>query len=117
MPTFRNSDVKAFMGLIRLMAGLDQSFSEDESDYLEKIATEVGREVFWRHMEDSYKVELSADEVWELAKEITDPEIHEIIYGSLYELSIAGGIEPEEENLLDRLADMWKLQVTQVDEG
>jgi len=117
MPTFRNSDVKAFMGLIRLMAGLDKSFSEDESDYLEKIATEIGREVFWQHMEDSYKLELSEDEVWKLAGDITDPDIQEIIYGNLYELSIAGGIEPEEEDLLDRLAEMWKLQVTQVDEG
>lgn len=116
MPSFRNSDVKAFMGLIRLMAGLDQTFSPDEATYLDKIATEIGREAFWRHMEDSYKVELSADEVWALAEDIDDPDIQEIIYGNLYELSIAGGIEPAEANMLDRLSKLWQLQVTQVDE-
>lgn len=115
MPKFSSSDAKAYMGLIRLMAGLDRQFSEDEGDYLDRIAAEMGREEFWQHMQASYNSDISAEEVFALAGKIEDTDIHEIIYGNLYELSIAGGIEPAEADMLDRLAALWKLEVTQAE--
>ena len=113
MPKFSSSDVRAYMGLIRLMAGLDKQFSEDEGDYLDRIASEIGEERFWEHMQASYDADTSAEQIMALAGKIEDPEIHEVIYGNLYELSIAGGIEPAEEDLLDQLASLWNLQVEQ----
>lgn len=112
MVQFTTPQLRAFMGLIRLMIGLDKRFSADEASFLESIAEDLGPDEFWKHMEASYEEGLSADEVWELVAGIDDRDVQETIYGNLYELSIAGGIDQAESTLLDRLADQWNLEVT-----
>lgn len=115
MPKFSADDVRAYMGLIRLMIGLDKRFSPGEAEHLARLATEIGEDEFWEHMQRSYDSETSREDIWKLAAGIEDREVQETIYGNLYELSIAGGIDADEEHLLDELQQLWGLEVTQAD--
>ena len=109
-------DEKAvFAALVRLMVRLDMNFSDEEAGAIQKISNELGHKDFWALMEKSATADTSADDVLARAKSVERKEAQELIYGNLYELSVEGGIEPAEAELLDRLAAQWSLEISQQD--
>jgi len=111
-----DGEVRVLVALIRSLVGVDLQFSSEESGAVSGIADAVGEDRFWGAMQASYDQELGGDQVWKIVEAVTRQDGREEIYGTLYELSIAGGIDPGEGNLLDKLAKVWELEVSQVED-
>ena len=101
------------VGLARLMVRLDYQFSQEEAGALGHLIDELGDEQFWKLVEDSAGI--APDDLRERAAGITSEDAQEMIYGSLYEIAIAGSIDPSENDLLDWLEDTWGLEVSDIE--
>ena len=106
-------DKLTLVGLARLMVRLDHQFSQEEAGALGHLVDEFGDEQFWKLVEDSAGVEPGV--LRQRAAAISDEESQELIYGSLYELAIAGSIDPGENDLLDWLEETWGLEVSDIE--
>lgn len=99
------AELEALAGLVRVMIGLDQDVSEEESDHVSLIALEVGKESFWRHMQAARGVNLDA--ALALAKKVERQEGRETVFSMLERLAASDGFDPAEADLLDKLREMW----------
>ena len=100
-------ELDALVVLVRVMAGLDQDITPEESDQMGLIAMEVGEDSFWRHMQASSSKKLDLDGALALAGAVERPEGREAIFALLEGLASADGFEPDETRLLDKLRELW----------
>ena len=100
------------VGLARLMVRLDHEFTEEEAGALGHLIDEMGSDQFWKLIEEASGLE--DDAVRKAATEVSNEESQELIYGSLYEVAIAGSIEEGENELLDWLEETWGLEVQDI---
>ncbi len=101
----------ALATLIRVLVRADGEVSEDEREEIERIASEAGRDDFWKLLDAAAEVEDEDKSVAAQIERITSSDAQELIYGALYELSIADGSGEGENDLLDRLQQSWKLSI------
>ena len=109
------SEKDVFAALVRLAVRMDLNFSDEEAGAIQKISNEIGHKEFWALMEKSADLDEGPDEILERAKTVTRAEAHELIYGNLFELTLQGGIDTHEEDMLTRLTAIWNLEVEQQD--
>jgi hypothetical protein len=109
---FSHAEKLAFIGLARLMIRADNEMSEEEAQSLGHLAREIGEDEFWQLTEEAGATE--AAEIKRLAESISRVEAQEIIYGNLFELAQGGSILPDEAKLLDWLAEIWRLDISDV---
>ena len=109
------SDTEAILlaELVRLFVRSDGELTETERDQIDRIASRAG-ESFWKHMERAAESGAEPESILRQAEAITDTSIQELLYGNLYELSIADGSDSAENAILDRLAAAWKLDINEV---
>jgi len=100
------------VGLARLMVRLDHEFTEEEAGALAHLIDELGSDQFWKLIDESSALEDEA--IRKAAAEIEREEAQEMIYGSLYEVAIAGSIDEGENELLDWLEETWNLEVQDI---
>lgn len=96
--------------LVRLFVRSDGELSAIEREQIDRIAGKAG-ESFWKHMERAAESGVEPESILLQAEAITDTSIQELIYGNLYELSIADGSDSGENAILDRLAAAWNLDI------
>ncbi len=100
--------------LIRVMVRSDGSFSSSERAHLEGLSQDLGGEDFFKILEEVAELDESAEQIVSKASEIGDKDSHELIYGALYELSIIDGSDGGENDMLDKLAAGWNLEISDV---
>jgi len=105
-------ELEALVALIRIVVGLDEVFSEEESDAIGSIALEVGEEAFWPHMQASQQRELSLPAVIELAKAVERKEAREAIFISVQALASSDSTDRAEAGVLQRLQQLWNLDLS-----
>ncbi len=103
---------QALRSLVRVMVGVDGSYSPEETATLQRAASELGEEAFWELVSEPGQQELTMDLVKARAREVERPEVRETIYGMLFGLAAAGSIVGEEGRILDWLAATWDLEVS-----
>ena len=99
--------------LVRLFVRSDGELSAVEREQIDLIASRAG-ESFWKHMERAAESGAEPESILLQAEAITDTSTQELIYGNLYELSIADGSDSGENAILDRLAAAWKLDIKEM---
>ena len=102
---------QALRSLVRVMVGVDGSYSPEETATLQRAATELGKEEFWELVTGPGENELTLDLVKAQAGEVERPEVRETIYGILFGIAAAGSIVGDEARILDWLAESWNLAV------
>ena len=103
---------QALRSLVRVMVGVDGSYSPEETATLQTAAAELGKEEFWELVSGSGEQELTLDLVQERARKVERSEVRETIYGILFGIAAAGSIVSDEGRILDWLAEAWSLELT-----
>jgi hypothetical protein len=109
------SEKLALAGLLRLAVKLGHD-AEEEADRVAHIAAQLGPDQL-RALVDRAAEVIDDDETAFKAhmRAVTRPEAQELIYGTVYESAILGSLEPAERELLDWVAELWRLPVRDVD--
>jgi hypothetical protein len=92
----------------------DGSFSDAEGAQLESLSQELGDADLFKILEEVSQLDESSDDILKKALETGDKDSHELIYGALYELSIIDGSDGSENEVLDKLATGWNLEISNV---
>ncbi|MCP4444163.1 MAG: hypothetical protein GY811_02295 [Myxococcales bacterium] len=105
------SEKEALAKLIRLMARSDGDLSAEERTKIDSIAIDAGSDSFWKLLDAAAASEDSQETILEQIASIGTSDCHEIIYGALYELSIAEAGGEGENELLEQIATGWNLSI------
>lgn len=100
--------------LIRLLVRTDGEISGSERDQVERIATDSKKENFWELIDAAAVSSQDEASILEEAAMVGSKDAQELIYGSLYELSIVDASGDGENELLVKLAALWELVITDV---
>lgn len=105
----------ALIALAREIVSLDGRIPDSERAALDELAAELGPERFDALLERSERLAGTEEEFEELVAAVEEPAAREAIYGALFDLASAGSIPPAELELLDWLAEVWELEVADVE--
>jgi len=109
-----DSEKQLLAQLIRVVVRSDGSFSDAEREHLDGLAALLGGDAFFTLISEVAQLEEDTDAIVSKAAGIGQKDAHELIYGALYELSIVDGTDGGENELLDKLAKGWELQISDV---
>lgn len=101
--------------LVRLLVRSDGELSDAEREQIEKVAEKAGADEFWKHLNQASESEDEYEAILKTSESIKAKDAQEMIYGTLYELSIQDGTDGSENDLLDRLAIIWNLKIEDVE--
>ncbi len=99
----------ALIGWSKLIIRADKEFSDEEADELNKLAQEMGSEVFKETVKEAGERLNSVDDLKKLAESITSQEARELIFSALYDIAVPGTIVEEEAKVLQWLANAWNV--------
>ena len=108
------SEKQLLAQLIRVTVRSDGSFTDAERGHLDGLAEVMGGEAFFTLLEEVAELNEDVGQIVAKAAEVGDKDSHEMIYGALYELSIIDGTDEGENELLDKLAATWNLEISDV---
>ena len=100
--------------LIRLLVRADGEISGSERAQVDRIATDSGKDNFWELIDAAAASPQDEAAILKQAEMVASKDAKELIYGSLYELSIVDASGDGENELLVRLAALWELVITDV---
>ena len=106
--------------LVYLMVRADREFSAAEHEYVESLDGKIGNSDFWSMLEEAGQAEDNAEAIMKDAIDVGNEDARDLIYGTLYELSVVDGASSRENELLERLATGWELSIRDLgddDEG
>jgi len=109
-----DSEKRILVNLVRLLVRSDGALTGAEREQIEHIAQESGDDTFWKLMDASAASADDAETILGQAEGVEDKDAQEMIYGTLYELSLQDGTDSGENDVLDRLAAAWELKITDV---
>ncbi len=101
----------ALAKLIRLVARADGDLSPQERAKIDSIAIDAGGDSFWALLDAAAASEDDQATILAQVAAVGTSDAHEIMYGALYELSIADSSGEGENELLDQIAAGWKLAI------
>jgi hypothetical protein len=114
--SFKNLDHDQQLALVALMTGVamaNEEISEGEIKCIEKVANELGDETYRSLIDEAAKHFANADDLKNFLKGIEDKSVQELIYGTVWEESMADpDIKHNESELLDWLKTIWNIQVS-----
>lgn len=105
------AEKEALAKLVRLMARADGDLSIAERAKIDSIAIDAGGDSFWALLDAAAESEDDQATILEEVASVGTSDAREIIYGVLYELSIADTSGDGENEILDALASSWNLQI------
>lgn len=106
-----DAEQKVLAQLVYLLVRMDREFSAAEHQYIEELDGKIQGN-FWSMLEEAKSSE--DDAALKTAETVSNQEARELIYGTLYELSLVDSISSGENDLLERLALGWKLSIHNV---
>lgn len=111
-----SSDEKHVLAkLVRLLVRSDGELSDAERQQIEKVAEQAGADEFWKHLNQASESGDEYEAILKTSESIKAKDAQEMMYGTLYELSIEDGTDASENDLLDRLAIIWNLKIENVE--
>lgn len=110
-----DEEAHAFVVLVRTVARADGGVSDAERAQLASFAAEMGEERFWPLVEQT-RGATGRPAVEQAARQVARPSARELIFATLTDLAISGTIVEPEAAVLDWLADLWNLQVRNLDD-
>ena len=108
-------EANAFAVLVRAVVRADGGVSDAEREGLASIAAEMGDERFWKFMDRAESVH-GKEAVERAASRVERVSARTLIFVTLSELAISGTIVETEAAVLDWLADLWRLEISTVEE-
>jgi len=102
--------------LARQFVRTDGELTSAEREEVAFIADRAGADEFWKLMDIAAESGDSLETILVRAQKIKAVGAHELIYGTMYELSIIDGTDSGENELLDKLATIWKLEIQDLSE-
>ena len=104
------SDKVALAALARLLIGLDGQVTIEEQEGLAALAAELGGAQLGDLLDEAAATLRDREAIRRAARAIAHPEVQEAIYGALFDLAARDTVSPVEADLLDWLAETWKLE-------
>ena len=105
------------VGLIKAIVHADQSVSTKESESIADLARSLGPEIWNARVNEARTRLVTADDLFQLAKEIHRPEARVLIHGCLCDVAAADQLVDKEEQILTWLAEVWQLGGMAADGG
>lgn len=101
-------ELVTLLATLGLMARLDGDASNEEAEFLDEIAAEVGEEQFGKAATEAAQF-ADAEAIVRAAAGVSRPEARELIFSLLFEMAVKESIVAREAELLDKLASLWGL--------
>jgi len=96
------------LALVGLMARMDGSVSQDEMEFLEQIADEIGEQRF-EAARDAAAALSDGSAILRSATSVERAEAREVIFELVYSIAVRDTIAESEAALLNELAGIWGL--------
>ncbi len=105
-----DEELLAMVGLAKLVVRADNELSDDEVSALRALAVDVG-DVRWQQaLADATRRFRTRSDAMFYAKNVARAEAQQVIYEAMVKLSESDAVVPEEQRILDWLADLWELK-------
>ena len=112
-----NRDAKlACVSLFERMVKADGVSSEEEADTAARFAEMFGEDEYQSFMDLADDVH-GEDDLRKIISAVTDQPTRNLIYGTIMESALDGGIEHGESELMDWLTGEWSIEVKPLDES
>jgi uncharacterized tellurite resistance protein B-like protein len=104
-----NADERlALVALARAVVGADGAVSAKETERVEIIAAEIGREAYHAAFDEAARAFTDKSKLQSFLLTITRPEARELISDTILDLAIGDALAPAEVRLLKWLEATWK---------
>ena len=100
----------ALLGLLKLMIQADREMSAEEGQELNRIAAQMGPEVWKETKKEAMEQLRSADDIRQQAGRVTRQPARELIYDLVFDMALPGAVVDEEKKELDWLVQLWELK-------
>jgi hypothetical protein len=97
------------LGLVHYLVQADAERSDEEMLEFREIAKELGRKEFDLALREALRRFADLESVFEAALGIARIEARQMIHTIAHDLASVDGIAAVEQEILDRLADLWGL--------
>ncbi len=109
--TLTHDQQLALIALMEAIAMANGTISEGERRGIDKVATDLGDEVYRTLLDEVDSRFESVDELKAFLKEIKEKEAQELIYGTVWEESVADpDIKQNEAELVNWLQAEWQIE-------
>ena len=102
-------ELLAMVGLAKLVVRADKELSSDEAKALRDLASECGDEAWNVALGEAQRRFRTRSDAMFYAKNVTRSEARVAIHGAMVKLGESDEIVPEEQKVLDWLAELWEL--------
>jgi hypothetical protein len=99
------------VALLERVVAADARVSEEEHVVIGRVVTALGGEAYRAAAVEADRRFHDDEELWIGAPVLQRPAARELIYETLLEAALPGGVDGRESDLLARLARVWHLQV------
>ncbi len=101
-------ELVTLLATLGLMARLDGDASNEEAEFLDEVAADVGEERFGKAATEAAQF-ADAEAIVRAAAGVIRPDARELIFSLLFEMAVKESIVAREAELLDKLASLWGL--------
>jgi hypothetical protein len=101
----------ALVALVELIGEANTGVTDEESARIQEIVAAFGEDAYRKIAAEADERFTDEDALRDYLREIGRPEARELIYGTALGVAIGDTIQPGESELLDWLADEWKIDV------
>lgn len=109
-------ELRTLVDLTRHLVRSDTEITDAERHAVSSIAERAGADEFWKRMDASAESEDDLEAIFVRAQSLTVVAAQELIYGTLYEVSMVDGTDGKENEILEKLATIWKLTIEDLEE-
>lgn len=104
------SELLALVGVIERVVMADKLLNEQEKDFVRWMMEAIGQERYIDTL-DELEGRYGEDELRAMLRAITDPDVRELIYGTVLEASTINALVGENTPFMDWLAKLWHLEI------
>lgn len=106
----QQSETLALVGIIERVVMADKLLNEQEEEFVRWLMDAIGRERYIDTLDD-LDGRYGEDDLRNMLKTIIDPDVRELIYGTVLEASTINALVGENTEFMDWLAALWNLEI------
>lgn len=103
-------ELLALVGVIERVVMADKLLNEQEEDFVRFLMDAIGQDRYIDTL-DELDGRYGEDDLRDMLERITDPDVRELIYGTVLEASSINALVGENTEFMDWLAARWKLDI------
>lgn len=97
------------VGLVKAVVHADQEVTREETAVIRALAQECGTEAWNQRVADARVQLATAEQLFDLARQVTRVDARECIHAALRRLAEADQLAQTEEEILQWVAEIWQL--------